>query len=188
MFLGIDYGAKMAGTTSICYLENEVLHISQSKKNQDADTFLDTLLQELNPTDIFIDAPLSLPSVYFGKGNDYFFRECDKEVKAMSPMFLGGLTARAIKLKDTHPNIHFFEAYPGLNAKLNYSEINVYYKSKNNLHQFLLIFLETIPYPLENSPENWHQVDSVLAWLTGYRYLNNQAFSYGNKDEGIIWV
>lgn len=188
MFLGIDFGAKMAGTTSVCYLNNGNLHISQSLKKSDADIFLQKLIVQLNPSEIFIDAPLSLPSVYFGKGNDYFFRKCDKEVEAMSPMFLGGLTARAIKLKDCFPKIKFFEAYPGLNAKLNFPEIITYYKSKNNIDSYLSIFLDKLPYPVKDRPENWHQVDSILAWLTGFRYTNNQAFTYGDESEGIVWV
>lgn len=188
MFLGIDFGAKMAGTTSICYLHNNTLYLEQSLKKSNADLLIQKLIRKLSPSSIFIDAPLSLPAVYFGRGDDYFFRKCDKEVEAMSPMFLGGLAARAIKLKDSFPQINFFEAYPGLNAKLNFPEIITYYKSKNNLDNYLSTFLKKLPYPVEFNPENWHQVDSILAWLTGFRHTNNQAFSYGDKDEGIIWV
>ena len=114
MHFGIDYGSKLAGTTVICFDENEKLNFRQSEKKQDADAFLEKLISEKQPDSVFIDAPLSLPNAYFGKGEDYFYRKCDREVGGMSPMFLGGLTARAIKLKSKSetPECPFYEIYP----------------------------------------------------------------------------
>ena len=37
-------------------------------------------------------------------------------------------------------------------------------------------------------PENWHQVDAALAWLSGWRHLNNTAEIYGEEKEGLIYV
>lgn len=50
---------------------------------------------------VCIDAPLSLPGVYFDKNkfHDYLYRKCDNACKAMSPMFVGAFTARAIQLQ-----------------------------------------------------------------------------------------
>lgn len=90
MHLGIDYGSKLAGTTAICYQEGDALTIIQSEKKQDADRFINDTVESLKPEQIFIDAPLSLPAAYFGNGDDYFYRDCDRQLKAMSPMFLGG--------------------------------------------------------------------------------------------------
>jgi uncharacterized protein len=48
------------------------------------------ILDMLQPARIFMDAPLSLPQVFFGpSGNEFFYRRCGRELKAMSPMFLG---------------------------------------------------------------------------------------------------
>ena len=98
MHIGIDYGAKLAGTTAICFEQSGQLKIWQSEKKKDADKFVQESIKQLQPTTVFIDAPLSLPLAYFGEGENYFYRECDKILKGMSPMFLGGLTARAMRL------------------------------------------------------------------------------------------
>jgi predicted nuclease with RNAse H fold len=99
MHFGIDYGSKMAGTTVITYNQDNVLYQRSSVKNGDADAFILDCVTELQPGQIYIDAPLSLPLACFGKGTDFFYREADRKLKAMSPMFLGGLTARAMKLR-----------------------------------------------------------------------------------------
>ncbi|MBK9525389.1 MAG: hypothetical protein IPO39_11705 [Bacteroidetes bacterium] len=97
---GIDFGSKMAGTTVIAVAGKTTIRLFSSRKNEDADSFLSVLVKEKGIEELFIDAPLSLPGVYRGilSGNDYFFRESDRVLKAMSPMFLGALTARAMKL------------------------------------------------------------------------------------------
>ncbi len=97
-WVGIDYGAKLAGTTAISFVENNQIKTVQSVRKQNADTFCLDWISRLKPDFIMIDAPLSLPLAYFGKGDDYFYRQADRELKAMSPLFLGGLTARAMRL------------------------------------------------------------------------------------------
>src|SRR5215212_2962102 len=103
---GVDYGSKLAGTTAIAVLEGNTITVHQSLKKQDADLFLTGLLKKYRPSVVGFDAPLSLPGVYRGMKdkNDYFYRTADRELTCMSPMFLGGLTARAIKLT-TQPEL-----------------------------------------------------------------------------------
>ena len=98
MIIGVDYGSKLAGTTVIAYNMGDGIRLERSKKNQDADQMIIDFVAEYNPQVIGIDAPLSLPGVYTGLVGfeDYHYRACDKALKAMSPMFLGGLTARAM--------------------------------------------------------------------------------------------
>jgi len=112
--MGIDYGAKKAGTTAICYQEGNRLFTSLSVKGADADDFCFQQIERLRPEFIMIDAPLSLPDAYFGKGDDFFYRQCDRELNAMSPMFLGGLTARAMRLADQLKSRQMlvYETYP----------------------------------------------------------------------------
>ena len=98
--IGIDYGSKMAGTTVIAYLKSGKLHFAQSQKKKDADLFVENWVAQHQPRAIFLDAPLSLPGVYTEPEayDDYFYRAGDRLLRAMSPMFLGGLTARAMRL------------------------------------------------------------------------------------------
>jgi len=113
--VGIDYGNKYAGTTVICYNSRHEIKFVQSSKNADADSFLLNELTYLNPDLIMIDAPLSLPGVYWlsSEYKDHFFRSCDRELRAMSPMFLGGLTARAISLIKKMNGTEVLETYHG---------------------------------------------------------------------------
>ena len=127
----MDLGNKLAGTTVICFLNEQGLpEWRQSLKNKDADAFLQKVLTELDLRALFLDAPLSLPGVYrFGKPyEDYFYRRGDRLVKAMSPMFLAGLTARAIRLKDQLEAsllLSVMEAYPKAMAeKLELQEVD----------------------------------------------------------------
>lgn len=186
MHLSIDYGSKLAGTTAICWAENKQLKIVQSEKKKDADLFIQKYISELKPGMVFIDAPLSLPSAYFGKGKDYFYRKCDKELKAMSPMFLGGLTARAMKLSSQFPDIIFHEIYPAQLRRLILPEA-IFYK-KEKLEVFCELLENILPYIFLEQPKNWHQVDSALAWLSGWRYEKGKAEIYGEEKEGIIIV
>jgi hypothetical protein len=36
--------------------------------------------------------------------------------------------------------------------------------------------------------DNWHQVDSVLAWISRYRYLTGQSLTFGYADEGLVYI
>lgn len=190
MHLGIDYGAKLAGTTAICFAKNEQLQVIQSEKKKDADIFIQQAIQKLAPTSIFIDAPLSLPLAYFGEGDNYFFRSCDKELKGMSPMFLGGLTARAIQLMKAPENssIPFFETYPTQIVAHYLTKTIGYKKQKIFLSNFINILESQLPLKLAVAPSNWHQVDSILAWWTGWRFKNGSVKVYGIEKEGLIYV
>ena len=102
----------------------------------DADAFIHSEAIHLKPRMIFIDAPLSLPGIYWlGNGfRDHFFRQCDKEMNAMSPMFLGGLTARAMRLKAElkSTGCKIIETYPRMLTEMRYlsNEHKVYGKRK----------------------------------------------------------
>lgn len=188
---GIDYGSKLAGTTAIAILRNEKFTIHQSAKKQDADAFLEILIQEHQPQIIGFDAPLSLPGVYTNtKGKtDYFYREGDRALKAMSPMFLGGLTARAMALKAklASPKTEFIETYPAkIAADLGLKELG-YKKEKENISPCLEILKVQLPYSLQTKITNWHAFDSILALLGTYKYTTGTAQKVGNTIEGVIY-
>lgn len=186
--IGIDYGSKLAGTTCICWLEENQLIIKSTKKKQDADATIADVITELNPSLVCIDCPLSLPSGYHGIGSDFFYRECDKQLKAMSPMFLGGLTARGMKLKHMFQQMDWVEVYP--KALVEVLELTDLYQKKDvsKIEVFLLELIERYSLNIAISVDSWHAVDSVLAWLSGFRYLSNEHKSYGLQKEGMIIV
>lgn len=190
--LGIDYGSKLAGTTVAAWVENNQIVWRQTEKKKDADAFLIALLKELKPSSVFIDAPLSLPLAYTDHSkDDFFYRTCDRELRAMSPMFLGGLTARAMKLKyhfSDHKPLQFFETYPAGTVRQNNKLLPLYLKKNIEILPFQKALLECIPFAINTDFVNWHQVDAVLAWWTGYRYLQGDAITVGDAEEGLIII
>lgn len=192
--MGVDFGAKLAGTTAVAMVHQGQLQLWQSQRGQDADEFLLQLIQELKPATVFIDAPLSLPSVYNQsphKANaDYFYRACDREVQAMSPMFIGGLTARAIRLRSilAAQGVGLLETYPSQLAHLLFTNQKGYKKDLAMLPVFAGLLQQHVPVAYAAQPADWHQLDAVLAWLSGYRHLQGQANLYGDAHEGRIIV
>lgn len=190
---GVDYGSKMAGTTVIAWAEHGKLFLAQSTKKKDADQWLKQWVAAHQPEQLYLDAPLSLPGVYAQpqKYADYFYRAGDKAVQAMSPMFLGGLTARAMRLSHElqTKGCTTQEVYPGQLSKLIGLERSRYKKDKSYLDSATAAILSQLPgYRLEGAPTNWHQVDALLAFCSGYRHQNGQAKVYGTAAEGQIIV
>ncbi len=189
--VGIDYGNKYAGTTVICYNSRHKIKFVQSSKNADADSFLLNELAYLQPDLIMIDAPLSLPGVYW-LGSDYkdhFFRSCDRELKAMSPMFLGGLTARAINLIKKMYGTEVKETYPRKLADILKLPVALYKQDKQVLGPFAEQ-LKKISGAEFNEAQitSWHHLDAFLALLSGFRYLEKNDQRFGIPEEGIIIV
>lgn len=192
--MGVDYGSKLAGTTAAAYVADGELSISQSQRGQNADEWLWQLINSIKPSQVFIDAPLTLPKVYsqgiYSSGEEYFYRACDKEVQAMSPMFIGGLTARAIQIRArlSEAGIAILETYPSQLARQLFSHLPEYKKSLAALPLFTDALQGLLPIPLHQPPASWHQYDSLLAWLSGYRHSQGQAILYGDATEGRIIV
>jgi len=187
--IGIDYGSKYSGTTAICYVEDKKLHFAQSVKQEDADAFVEKMIKELAPKAVYIDAPLSLPGAYFNKGDDFFFRKCDKELDAKSPMSIGRLTATAMQLQEKYDGkkMTFHETLPtalgALLCKAAGREWSVKHKA---LEPFCELLAEQLPHPFAEKVENWHQVEAALAWLSGLRHIAGKAEEVGDVNEGII--
>jgi hypothetical protein len=134
---------------------------------------------------------LSLPGAYFGIGNDFNFRQSDIALNAMSPMFLGGLTARAIKLTSIlrEMQVPCTEVYPGGFIRKNPGLKTLYDKKIPATISALLDQLNgLLPHTLVEYPQNYHQLDSLICWFIGYKHLAGNAVSVGNPKEGLIWI
>jgi len=189
--IGIDYGSKLAGTTVIASLENESIAFAQSEKKRDADQFVLDFVKNQNDLEVFIDAPLSLPAAFYGKGEDYFYRACDRALKGMSPMFLGGLTARAIKLKSNleKSNHTVLEVYPGALARHWELTSLGYKKEKTNIKIVTDRLKKHLPYSFNLSDlKTWHHVDALLAFIIGFRHKTGNGQTFGDESEGIILI
>lgn len=189
-WIGIDYGAKMAGTTCMVWEEYNQLQVAVSKKGQDADDWLEEFVYKYQPHFICIDAPLSLPGAYFSLSDDYFYRKCDRELQAMSPMFLGGLTARAMRLANLWKlnQISVYEVYPKGLVNQVFQELTLYYKNKDQIHEFLYELKKKFSIHFPENIYSWHQVDATLAWITGLRIIQGNAMVYGQINEGVIYL
>lgn len=189
--IGVDYGSKFAGTTVAALFKKNKVIFKQSKAKSSADQFLTEIINEQLPVKIFIDAPLSLPGVYSNpnKYNDYFYRQSDREAGAMSPMFLGGLTARAIQLKNQFidKSASFIETYPGGLAKELHLK-NLGYKQEISHCERVVSFLEDYSaFNVEkNSKLTWHHVDALLTLVSAKRYFSGSHFIMGEQEEGHI--
>ncbi len=189
---GIDYGSKMAGTSVLCFNDDEGLVLLYSEKKKSADEFLINQLNAIKPDLIMMDAPLSLPGAYFGwKGyNNFHYRNCDLELKAMSPMFLGGLTARAISLQSVFEGRYsFLESYPGAFIRKYFPEWKSYKKEKAAIDTGIGLLREKIEFPeLKYEIDSWHAFDALLCWISGLRFVNGEAVVFGKKKEGQIYI
>ncbi len=199
-FAGIDYGSKTSGNTVVCYHDGQALHFYEANK-KDADLFIIDWISKYKsaqnrPTlrTIFLDAPLSLPAVYqsIAGFSNYHYRRCDVVLKAMSPMFLGGLTARAMELKQhlqDKMNVETQEVYPKAIAQILLPDHYHKKLTTNEMEALCRRLSRVIPeLCLAEYPKTQHQFDALLAWVSGYRFMNQQHLVFGDIQEGIIIV
>ena len=204
-FVGIDYGSKTSGNTVICHHDGQFIRFYNADK-KDADRFiLDRITGRLSVlncpttgaaqvTTVFLDAPLSLPAVYQAKVGffDYHYRQCDIVLNAMSPLFLGGLTARAMALQHRlkeKAGIETYEVYPKAIAQRLFP--GEYHKklSVAEIEKLSGILTDKLPVlQFKQLPLNQHQFDALLAWMSGYRFMNHQHLLFGDRQEGLIIV
>jgi len=195
---GVDYGSKLAGTTVVCTLDVSTggVHFRGSVPKADADAFLFDCLRQSQPALIFLDAPLSLPGVYRGLPGctDYFYREADRQLAAMSPMFLGGLTARAMQLKATleRNGLVVHETYPAAQARRLDLHAEGYKQDPAAigpvLGQIQRHHLTFFSHTQITGAASWHHVDALLALLAAVRFTRGEHLGYGNAVEGEIIV
>ena len=194
ILFGIDYGEKYSGTTIICHNYSGQVRFLESDKKSDADSFILSEVIHLHPSMIFINAPLSLPGIYWLKNGyrDHFYRQCDREAEARSPMDEGALTARAMKLKAElkSTGCKVFETQPAMLAgimelkKAGYHEMSI-----GHLERFIGALTAKVEIDFDRKfVRSWHHADALLVFLSGMRYINKEHKVYGKKKEGLIIV
>jgi predicted nuclease with RNAse H fold len=193
VILAIDFGSKTSGFTAAAWLDLEgTVHLEQAKKGANADQWLRDLTARVQPRLVAIDAPLSLPGVYFGTPEclSFHYRHCDQKVSAMSPLFLGGLTARAMEFKSwilAELAADVIEVYPKLIAQ----EIALdkrYKKEASYLKEALAQLVDLLPGRVSpHEVENWHRFDALLALRAASKYAAGAAEKIGLETEGIIY-
>ncbi len=195
MIIGIDYGAKMAGTTVIARMyDHNKVDFFATAKNQDADQFIkDFIASNEDVWLAYLDAPLSLPKVYTESGSEgnYFYREADKATGAMSPMFLGGLTARAMKLSVElgKLGVKVVETYPSKLAEVLKLKDKNYKKDRHQIAALCEELKEVSGFMFDNEEVvTWHHFDSLLCLYSAKRHEIQASMVFGDIEEGTITV
>jgi predicted nuclease with RNAse H fold len=195
VIFGIDYGSKLSGQTVIAgFRKNEIFFLDVGQK-VDADLFIKNAVEHFKPALVFLDAPLSFPGVYYNlQGfSDYHFRRADRETQAMSPMFLGGLAARAMELRAIlkSQDIEVKETYPKIMAQRFKLKDFGYKSSKSALKECALRLKECIKDPLHfdaSDIKTWHHLDALLALMSALSYRCGDFSTFGDAQEGQIFV
>lgn len=193
ILMGIDYGSKLSGNTVVALLFDKTIFFHKSQKNKDADQMILDIVNDIKPDYAFIDAPLSLPGIYSNPSeySDYFYRTADSEVGAMSPMFLGGLTARAMRLADElkAKGMKVNESYPAAIARsLELHDLG-YKKDMKSLKRLVSLLNEYLGIAFdENEVTSWHHIDALLTLVTAKRYFESRHLVFGEQKEGLIYL
>lgn len=195
VIFGIDYGSKLSGNTVIAILQDDQILFLEAEAKIDADQFIKNAVAHFKPERIFLDAPLSLPGVYKGlEGfSNYHFRKADIETKAMSPMFLGGLAARAMDLSAhcTDAGSEVFETYPKMMAQ-RFNLVDFGYKSsKSAIRECAQRINTCLKAPISfnlSDVKTWHHLDALLALMSAMSYTCGDFCTYGDSREGLIYV
>jgi uncharacterized protein len=189
---GIDYGAKLAGTTAMAvWYKDKCIRIHHSMKKQDADQMIDHVCRDICEGFIGIDAPLSLPGIYKGlpECRDYFFRQCDLQLSAMSPMFMGGLSARAIQLanKLRESGQCVIEVYPSALKRLFFTLGDIKANPSTRHVDFFESYFEAEVVFEDGVKITSHALDSLCALMSVHRFTKGESQCAGNESEGTIY-
>ncbi|MBL8004524.1 MAG: DUF429 domain-containing protein [Candidatus Kapabacteria bacterium] len=190
--IGIDFGAQLAGTTccAVKHIGTNTVTILTSIKGKSADSFIYDCVKEFTPVLIGIDAPLSLPMFYTNpqQYTDNNYRFCDRELSAMSPMFLGGLTSRAMKIRYEleQQKIQCIEVYPKAFVKKHFLDTLGYKESKEYIPNCIEALMKIVDVSVNEPLSTWHEFDSLVAVAITERYYAKNADSVGN-EEGYIY-
>ena len=104
----------------------------------------------------------------------------------MSPMFLGGLTARAMAFaaRWRKAGIAVHEAYPSALIRHAWEGLKIKPGAAIRPSQLRIMAGMVLMPPPE--PADRHEADAWLCWVIGHRHRSGQAQVFGVPDEGLI--
>lgn len=179
--IGIDLAGKSVNPTGICFLNSDQLSFRTIFEDNEILSFIN----ELNPSLIVIDAPLSLPKDRCCLSNECscsdiggHFRKAEVEMRKYGrtlPLTFRGmrmLTERGIKLADRlKKKYEVIESHPRtiqkiLGFKHLERDLNSCFKLSDNLSN--------------------HELDAALLVIAGIFYIKGDFMEFGDADEGVI--
>ena len=193
--MGIDLAGRMENPTGICILSVDPVNGHDRVGGDRIKINLNTIytdeelfeqINNLNPSLIVIDAPLSLP-----KGRCCLEKECkcaigghfrqsEREIRLYGPVLpltfrgMKMLTMRGVNLASAlYGKYQLKETHPRTAHKILGWEKG---KLQDNLGHFL-------PLPSNHTE---HELDAAVAALTGFFYINDCYLELGDVDEGSI--
>lgn len=195
MLMGIEYVNNRSLHSVICILDEVAgeLEFLTATSQEEADEKIKQQILSRSPAYVFINAPLTLPGAYFSDdGKDFFYRECDKQLKCPSPMLNGELLARSIRLKHQVQNladITIFETYPVYLAKELTIDEYGFGEEELDIKQVLKKLQSKFDYPLDHRQINTKQhLNALLCLLSAIRYKEGESEAYGDDEEGLIII
>ena len=185
--VGLDLAGVESRPSGFCKLENMKAETSLVYTNEE----ILAKIRKTNPRIIAIDAPLSLPPgrKSIGERTGAHLRESDRELLKKGikffPITLGPmrkLTERGISLKRIleAENFTVIEAYPG--GAQDVLRIPRKQKGLSNLKAGL----ENLGIDGLNGKMSDHELDAATCAYVGKLFLEGQAVTYGNPNDGIV--
>lgn len=196
VLFGINFGSKLSGNTVISLVKQNKIYFIDVDEDVDADMFIYNAAKHFRPDVVFLNAPLSLPGAYTNtcSYSDYEYREADKQICSISPMIAGGITARAMALKDKLESDFDSKVYETCSKAQaqNYDLLKKGYMT-NQLNLFTCrnhISDQLSPKMMFRCQDikTWGHLDAMLSLITAMRFVTGQALPYGNNEEGLIYV
>ncbi|MBS3815870.1 MAG: DUF429 domain-containing protein [Hadesarchaea archaeon] len=175
MIIGVDLAGKEDNPTGVSILDKDKIDTLTIK----TDSELLEICKSNEPKVIAIDSPLSFPK------NKKGLRKADSELvsrghKVLPPGFGGMrfLTERGIQLakKLRKQNLKVIEVHPRTSGKILFNSSN---------REDWIASLKKKEWDL-NEDINEHEVDAILAALTGLLYLKGKVEKVGEEGEKII--
>ena len=192
---GIHFGGLLSGDTVVAIFQKSGIVFMEVDEGINSDEFILNAAEHFKPGHVFIDAPLSLPGIYkeIDGCEDYHFRHADLDLKSISPMFVGGFAARAMRLKDElkKAGIEMYETCPKTTAKRFGLPSKGYKGSAQGLKCCRNDLSSRFHHNIEVAEEdikNWQHLDALMSLMAAMNYDQGCADKFGNEDEGLIFI
>lgn len=180
IIIGIDLAGNSKNPTGIAILEKKkvktlVLHTDEE---------ILSIIKKVKPTLVAIDAPLHLPkSGIFRKADKMAIKKGYRVFPPLLPS-MKHLTLRAIRLRKLiqERKRQVIEVHPTSSCKA----LNI---PKTDWEKLQTILMHIgIEGEAQVRTLTVHEIDAIIACLTGYLYLKNQTEAIGDEEEGYIIV